>query len=103
MTLIFPDDYETFLHRIGQPEFAAELRAVAERLQDPALIANQPARPLQAASLPVALSVQAPGTTRVLIVLPGQSASCLQVALREGGQAFEADLASAANTAGAGP
>ena len=103
VTLIFPDDYETFLHRIGQPEFGAELRAVAERLQDPTLIANEPVRPLQAASLPAALSVEAPGTTRVLIVLPGQSASCLQVALREGGQAFEAELASAVDTAAAGP
>ena len=90
VTLIFPDDYESFLHRIGQPEFGAELRAVAER--SPTLIANEPAPALQDASLPAALSLGAFGTTRALILLPGPSASCLDVALREGGQAFEADL-----------
>ncbi len=101
VTLIFQDDYETFLQRIDRPEFGAELRALAERTQDPTLIANEPVHALQTGSLPAALSVRASGTTRALILLPGPLASCLDGALREGGQAFEVDLASIGTTSAA--
>ena len=103
VTLIFPDDYETFLHRIGQPEFGAELRAVAERLQDPTLIANEPVRPLQAASLPAALSVEAPGTTRSSSCCLASQPAAFRWHCVRAGQAFEAELASAVDTAAAGP
>ena len=99
VTLILPGDYERFLQRIDRPEFGTALRALAERTQDPTLIANEPVRALQTGSLPAALMVGQPGTTRALILLPGPLASCLDPALREGGQAFEVDLSSISVTA----
>ena len=91
-TVIFEEDYESFLLRIRSPALGEELRALASGSRDAAstTLADDPASVLREGSLPAAVRLGRAGTTQTLILLPGPLATCQAVAVGAGGQAFEA-------------
>ena len=89
-TFILEEDYEPFLRRLDNPELSEALRELAAERQDPTLIADDPSAVLRAGLFPGAVRILLGGTSSVLIILPGPVASCVDVALREGAERFEA-------------
>ena len=88
-TLVFEEDYEQFLQRIGRPELREELRELAAERQDPRLTVDDPYAVVSAGPLPGAVRIRGAGTSQALVVLPGPLASCVDVAVGEGGEPFE--------------
>ena len=87
VTLIPPDDYLSFLQRIGSPELEAELHAWAIKQGDPALVAGHSNNRLTS-TLPAAVQMRGAGLSDALFLLPGPLSRCADVATSEGGVLF---------------
>tara|TARA_Y100000588_G_scaffold354774_1_gene409340 strand:+ start:159 stop:794 length:636 start_codon:yes stop_codon:yes gene_type:complete len=87
VTLIPPDDYLSFLQRIGSPELEAELHAWAIKQGDPTLAARYTNNQLTS-NLPAAVQIRGAGLGDTLFLLPGPLSRCADVATSEGGVLF---------------
>ena len=87
VTLIPPDDYLSFLQRIGSQELEAELHAWGVKQGNPTLVAQYRNNQL-ASNLPAAVQIRGAGLGDVLFLLPGPLSRCADVATSEGGVLF---------------